>query len=337
MSALVVPDRVGEPIRAYRMWQLSSNRRIHRRYTSSIPNDHFGSLLPFNYPKITLHWDGRRRHDARCAAWDEDGSYYEHDAPHPDCRCGVHGLKRLDWVEEPLLNLLAEKLNRYAAMTRRGPARGEPQESWLVVGSVSLWGKVIEGTWGYRAQHAYPEMLWLLPPARLGGADKTAISDETVTLARDLLIALRDRYGCPVGYAGHGAEVSRLLGLDETGWFFSWRLSASGSDRFGRMLGDVGLPTVALPTIRDALDLWLTSRPGGASYEDRRLVREHLSPAFGHISIDRADEIFRVDYAPVSTVTGQPFHPRTIARHRNVVARAIDHAREQWLISDLSR
>ena len=177
MSGLVVPDRVGEPIRAFRMWRLDARRELPRGRLPSVPNRQFGSLLPFN--QIAQVWPGRSRTRAVCQAWETKEKRFTHEAPDPDCRCGLYGLRRLEWVEEPLLHLLSEKLHAYAtsAVPRRGPAVGQPREHWLAAGSVLLWGKVIEGTWGYRAQHGYPETLWLLPPARIGGADPTVINE----------------------------------------------------------------------------------------------------------------------------------------------------------------
>jgi hypothetical protein len=327
----MVPDKVGEPIRAYRMWRIASNRRTPRRYTSSIPNADFGSLLPLNAIKQT--WTDRESLTARCQAWDEDRQqHFDHPAPEPNCRCGIYGFKELAWLDEPILLLLAERLNEYAQRNARGHRFGRSQEHWLAVGSVLLWGRVIEGQYGYRAGHAYPERLWLLPPARIGGKDKTALDEATVDLAADLLVVLRHRYGVPVGYADHDLNVSQLARTEETGWFFSWRLTASGGDRLADALAERGAPTVALPTVKDALELWLAHQSDGGSSNDRHLVRRYLTPVFGHIQIDRPEEIERVVYAPISMSTHSPYAPRTICRHRKVIADALALARDRWLL-----
>ncbi len=205
-----------------------------------------------------------------------------------------------------------------------------------MAGSVLLWGKVIEGSFGYRAQYAYPERLWLLPPARVGGEDKTRIDERTVVTAGDLLVTLRHRYCVPVGYAAHDSAAADLLAGDEVGWFYSWRLTATGKDRFERQLGEIGRPATALPTVDDALDLWLANHPHDRSRRDREHVRRHLRPAFGHIPIDQPDQIDQIHYAPTSTKRGQLYGSRTIARHRSILRQAITLAGERWLIERAS-
>jgi hypothetical protein len=121
-----------------------------------------------------------------------------------------------------------------------------------------------------------------------------------------------------------------LLGLDELGWFFSWRLAPAGGDRLGRILRTIGRPTTDLPTVGDALKLWLESRNGG-SWDDRNVVSDHLVPAFGHISIDRPELVDPIPYAPISRASKLPYKPRTIARHRRIVGRALVLAADRWL------
>lgn len=63
-----------------------------------------------------------------------------HDAPDPDCRCGIYAARSLDAFERPR------------------PAWPPPP----VVGTVSLWGRVIEHERGWRAAFAYPARLRLV-------------------------------------------------------------------------------------------------------------------------------------------------------------------------------
>ena len=326
MSGLVVPDRIGEPIRAFRMWRLSANRKSPRRYQAAVPNKRFGSLLPMN--EIDEVWPGGAQLVARCWAVDEDGEYRRHEAPDPRCRCGAYGLKELDWVEEPLLHVLAGALKKYADWFTPRRSR-HLEERWFVVGSVLLWGTVVEGRYGYRAQHAYPEQLWLLPPARLGGDHgEHGCVESSIALARDLLVVLRRRYRCPVGYAGNDREVTRLIQRGEVGWFFSWRLSSTGHDCFDDALGDHGQSVTALPTVTDALQLWLEQSNGNRASAER--VVRHLAPAFGTIPIDRRGDIARVTYAPVNAATRRPLVPRTIRHHYNVLNDALALADLRW-------
>ena len=59
-----------------------------------------------------------------------------HEAPDPDCTCGLHGTHGLEVLRKT-----------------RCPA---------VLGRVALWGRVIEHEHGYRARFAYPQRLRLL-------------------------------------------------------------------------------------------------------------------------------------------------------------------------------
>lgn len=65
----------------------------------------------------------------------------EHIAPGWNCNCGVWAFKDLE---------------------RLTAAIGSGYNAIKVIGSVSLWGRVIETENGYRAQYAYPSELWLL-------------------------------------------------------------------------------------------------------------------------------------------------------------------------------
>ena len=316
------------------MWRIDERRSVRYGYRSSRPNGRFATLLPFNYPQIEQRWEGTERLEARCEERDADGDrVHEHAAPDPRCRCGVYGLKDLAWVEQPLLYLLADELQRFSrTFTGRSRVSG-PQSNWLVAGSVSMWGRVIEGEYGYRAQYAYPETLWLLPPARIGGQDKTTLDEKTVNLAHDLLVVLRSRYRTTVGYASHDHGLTELLGSDELGWFFSWRLTPWGGDRLARALGEIGLATTALPTVADALHLWVKNRQavtGDPHWNERQLVRHHLVPAFGRIPIDQTTTISRVAYTPTSPSTGKRYAARTVAHHRRVLEQAISFAAERW-------
>lgn len=164
---------------------------------------------------------------------------------------------------------------------------------------------MIEGEYGYRAQCAYPESLWLLPPARIGGQDKTTLDEKTVGLAHDLLIVRRSRYRTTVGYASHDHDLTELLGSDELGWFFSWRLTPWGGDCLARAFGESGLATTAFPTVADALHLWIEHRhavTGDPHWNERQLVRHHLVPAFGRIPVDQTATISRIEYMPISRV-----------------------------------
>jgi hypothetical protein len=108
-----------EPLIAYRAW--NCRPFLRRDGTREL------TLTPVGIPsnRWTI-WPSRRRAEAFC-------TYCLHDAPMPDCECGL-------W-----------------AMRTRADVRGRG----LVTGEVALWGRVIEFRDGYRAQYAYPQRLWL--------------------------------------------------------------------------------------------------------------------------------------------------------------------------------
>lgn len=78
-------------------------------------------------------WQPRERMDARCSYGIEHAR-----VPAWDCQCGFYAYKT------------------DAALTRSRYARGR-----IVIGRVALWGRVVDHDHGYRAEHAYPQVLYL--------------------------------------------------------------------------------------------------------------------------------------------------------------------------------
>lgn len=64
-----------------------------------------------------------------------------HDAPVKDCKCGYWSFRTME--------LLQQALDPYATSVQ-------------VIGSVEVWGKVVECESGFRSEFAYPKELWLL-------------------------------------------------------------------------------------------------------------------------------------------------------------------------------
>jgi hypothetical protein len=126
-------------------------------------------LPPFGLPP-KLHsvtysdcfWEPRKLARASCL-FDE-----EHNAPDTipveECTCGFYAAKDLD-------HLLGEM----------GYARYDIEDGWIrVVGQLALWGKVIEGSQGWRAEYGYPVRIFVpFEAAHLG-------------------VPLRKAYGVPV-------------------------------------------------------------------------------------------------------------------------------------------
>jgi hypothetical protein len=67
-----------------------------------------------------------------------------HTPPHGDCSCGIYAAKSFDHL----------RAIGYAELGVRGE---------VVRGEVYLWGTVVEHTWGWRAQFAYPKTLVVGP------------------------------------------------------------------------------------------------------------------------------------------------------------------------------
>ena len=80
-------------------------------------------------------WEPKKITRARC------NRHYHHAAPHRDCACGFWSFKD----RKRMTNML------------RGYV-GDVK----VIGSVEIWGRVIECKNGYRSEYAYPKELWLL-------------------------------------------------------------------------------------------------------------------------------------------------------------------------------
>jgi len=84
-------------------------------------------------------WEPKKAIPALCKC----GVLHQDRSPSLNCACGYWSFKSM--------GLLQEALSGYA-------------DSVVVVGSVEIWGKVIECENGYRSEFAYPKELWLLKP-----------------------------------------------------------------------------------------------------------------------------------------------------------------------------
>lgn len=113
-----LPDSI-EPILAVRAWNIYKEN-----------NKYFLSSC-FQYKII---WPFETKLSAFCLADDPWGnSGIKHTAPISDCDCGIYALKKVPDEHELL-----------------------PWEEDSILGLVFIWGKVIEGSKGYRAQFSKP-------------------------------------------------------------------------------------------------------------------------------------------------------------------------------------
>jgi len=116
-----------EPTEGWRTWNLSVDRAG-------------GPLLHPAGPSAGTWWP-RRPLEARCQASPVLSLFRPpHDAPNARCTCGIYAARSL------------------GSMDRPRPAWPPPP----VVGTVSLWGRVVEHELGWRAAFAYPSRLRLV-------------------------------------------------------------------------------------------------------------------------------------------------------------------------------
>ena len=133
MEAVRAPD-LAEPIVGWRYWRLARDRRKLSSLTGHTqewpPNKAFAAICRY----------ARRDPSDFRFRYAGGGKPAAHEAPTEGCTCGVYAARDLK-------NLRAKMLYGLGLM---------------VVGEVSLWGKVIPGTRGYRAQFAYPRRLFVV-------------------------------------------------------------------------------------------------------------------------------------------------------------------------------
>lgn len=116
-----LPDSI-QPILAVRAWNIISEQ--DRYFLASC---HQNNLI----------WPVSTELSAICTVNDPWGqSGIKHSAPILDCECGIYALKQMP-----------------------GSAGSSPWESDSVLGLAFLWGRIIEGTLGYRAQFCKPAAL----------------------------------------------------------------------------------------------------------------------------------------------------------------------------------
>jgi len=161
---VTAPDLV-EPVVGFRKWRLV--------------RDHLTS------PYIPLRWDEPVVH-ARCfpanrgllfgRGWLDE----PHEAPHPDCRCGVYA---------------------WHCLPRRSPVPGPDR----VFGVVALWGRIEVHEDGMRAEHAAIRALGYAP--ELGASHRETME----AIARGLGVALVEDRLLPAAAALHGGPVPRSL------------------------------------------------------------------------------------------------------------------------------
>ena len=100
-------------------------------------------------------------------------------APRAACCCGIYAAHNQD------------DLSSFSRYEKTWGTRNQAVE---VVGTVSLWGHIIQHEAGWRAQYAYPYALWVKPP-RHG----THSRDVVELMCSEVAAKLRDTYTVDVG------------------------------------------------------------------------------------------------------------------------------------------
>jgi hypothetical protein len=129
VSAQAAPD-FASPIVGWRMWSITAARGRHRLCSP---------LFRVVWPPTTElravcdargHWPWRRRRQ-------------DHVVPVARCGCGLHAMAAPGYLSAYILPPASSQIVRRA------------------IGRVSLWGRVVEGSCGWRAEAAFPAEIWL--------------------------------------------------------------------------------------------------------------------------------------------------------------------------------
>jgi hypothetical protein len=119
-----------EPILGWRIWHVIPRRQ--------------GALLASWSQSVD--WPAGERMEAGCRGRLGFGWRHDHEAPHRGHLCGIYALRDR-----------GEAVGMLRELEQGAPWKPRP----AAIGRVSLWGRVIENTGGWRAQFAYPYDLTL--------------------------------------------------------------------------------------------------------------------------------------------------------------------------------
>lgn len=120
------PDMLGA-VEGWRVWQVPFK------------------LAPYERPKLMsatfggYYWHPRKFARAECSRCGDD-------LPGENCSCGFYSAKSFE-------HLMTMHYHQYDLSTGNGNV--------MVLGKLANWGKVIEGTQGWRSEKAYPVKLWV--------------------------------------------------------------------------------------------------------------------------------------------------------------------------------
>lgn len=185
VRAIDIPDVVGSPVLGWRVWILDEELGL-------------GSIMK------SVWWPYRKPFRATCISPHKHPVFTAHESPllGSKCPCGIYAVKTLSDANGYIANFTNVGISR-------------------AVGLVSLWGKIVEGTEGWRAQFAYPKHVWVLKnvirvgvnlwSSALGGPQRIPVAH----LERPYRVAdmITERYGVPADVIPGGTPYDVTMQL----------------------------------------------------------------------------------------------------------------------------
>lgn len=134
-----VPDAIGV-IEGWRVWQIPASISTHGKY-------------PVKLQSMAAHsfWIPGEPCIAKCGVRSQlqlrhpEAFEFCENPPGEGHACGLYSAKTLEW--------LVGGFNYHTQY--------DAENTFVVVGKVANWGKVIEHEWGYRAEKSYPVLLYV--------------------------------------------------------------------------------------------------------------------------------------------------------------------------------
>jgi hypothetical protein len=239
-----IPDAI-TPTTGWRMW-----REVQHGRLTSVTRDDIWTPGEAMHATCGNLLSARRHHVYRGAG------------PYEDCTCGLY-------AKASLLDLLQAYDPEVAA----------GQTEAMAIGTVKLWGEVVEGTTGYRATMGYPDTIYVLVPEHVpspafithGEAARRAYANAIAT-------RLAASYRCTVRVAWTVEEVAEAAGCDEE--TRNWaRMQPEARSKVRASMGMFSVPAASVMLQNLARSLGGQASPASTVTSAQR--RASISFAFG--------------------------------------------------------
>jgi hypothetical protein len=155
-----------EPIEGWRAWRLRRTDTGLLRIAPTTPR-------PDWEPGVPIHAECSGSHSREYMVYNPELVKF-HRSPEPGCTCGIHATK------DP-----------------RRLRRSRPGKTAGVIGTVAMWGRVIEHTKGWRAEFAYPARLRLVCVWCLWDGDLPGVPEHVLDRGDNLLPVCASHAGQP--------------------------------------------------------------------------------------------------------------------------------------------